>query len=240
MTVAAKTAEEAYALVAGTSSIPGSPSNIPLATVTPFICPYCGVNSQHKLGTLTFLTVFVGTNGQAGRGYNGSPLVAAECQNCSKETLFSSGKVIIPEYSAAPMPATDMPVEVVDDFEEARSIVAKSPRGAAALLRLVIQKLCPILGATKSDINAAIGELVAAGKVSPALQQALDTVRVVGNEAVHPGTLDLSDDRQTATSMFGLINFIVEKAITEPKQIGLLYQALPAGKLAGIAQRDKV
>jgi len=133
-----------------------------------------------------------------------------------------------------------MPEEVLEDYEEARQILSKSPRGAAALLRLVIQKLCPFLGATKPDINGAIGELVSAGKITPALQQALDTVRVIGNEAVHPGTLDLSDDLDTATALFGLINFIVEKAITEPKQIGQLYQSLPAGKLAGIAQRDNL
>jgi len=209
MTVAAKTAEEAYALAIGETGISQSPQNVPVGRTAPFICPYCGVNSQHCWGTVESLAVFLGQGRQGGRHYGGNTLASAECQNCGKETIFQVGKVVIPDHSAAPLPTADMPAEVIDDFEEARSIVGKSPRGAAALLRLVIQKLCPILGATKPDINAAIGELVSAGKVSPALQQALDTVRVIGNEAVHPGTLDLSDDRQTATSMFGLINFIV-------------------------------
>ncbi|WP_324695493.1 DUF4145 domain-containing protein [Novosphingobium sp. RL4] len=132
-----------------------------------------------------------------------------------------------------------MPVEVLEDFEEARRIHALSPRGAAALLRLVVQKLCPILGSDKKDINPAIGELVEKGIITGALQQALDSVRVIGNEAVHPGELNLKDDAVTVHSLFKLINFIIEKAITEPKAIDAIYQSLPAGKLAGIAARDK-
>lgn len=166
-------------------------------------------------------------------------MASASCQNCGRETLFYAGKVVVPSYSAAPLATDDMPQELRRDFDEAREIVAKSPRGAAALLRLAIQKLCPILGATKTDINAAIGELVADGKISVAIQQALDTVRVIGNESVHPGTIDLDDDPATASALFGLINFIIVKAITEPKEIGNLYKSLPPNKLAGIADRDK-
>lgn len=136
------------------------------------------------------------------------------------------------------MPTTDMPEEVYSDFMEARSVLGASPRGAAALLRLVIQKLCPILGATEKDINKAIGQLVKDNKITPALQQALDTVRVIGNEAVHPGIIDLKDDAATATKLFRIVNFIVEKGITEPKQIAEIYGSLPPGKLEGIARRD--
>lgn len=55
-------------------------------------------------------------------------------------------------------------------------------------------------------------------KISPALQQALDSVRVIGNEAVHPGTMDLRDDVFTVLSLFGLVNFIVQKAITDEEK----------------------
>lgn len=239
MTSTTLTAEAAYAAAEGNANVGHSLiPNVPIGNSAPFVCPYCSVNSQHLWGYVDNLHLHPSPRSVSVRPYRDKRLIAAECQTCSRETVFFDGKVIKPSYSPAPLPTVDMPSEVLADFTEAREIVAKSPRGAAALLRLVIQKLCPILGATKSDINGAIGELVADGRISPALQKALDTVRVVGNEAVHPGILDLNDDLDTATALFGLVNFIVEKAITEPKQIGELYQSLPAGKLAGIAQRD--
>jgi hypothetical protein len=38
------------------------------------------------------------------------------------------------------------------------------------------------------------------------VQQSLDIVRVIGNDAVHPGQIDLTDDIETATKLFVLIN----------------------------------
>jgi hypothetical protein len=171
--------------------------------------------------------------------YKNGGLVGARCEACSKEVLFFDGRLIYPEESEAPLPAADLPAEVVDDFAEARRVLRVSPRGAAALLRLLVQKLLPLLGAKDGDINSMIGELVLNGVISPKIQKALDSVRVIGNEAVHPGTMDLKDDEATAVSLFNLINYIVEKAITEPKEIDAIYAGLPPGKLAGIVTRDK-
>ncbi len=71
------------------------------------------------------------------------------------------------------------------------------------------------------------------------VQQALDVVRVVGNEAVHPGTLDLRDDRDIAMQLFGLVNAIVDQTITHPKTVRELYAKLPDAKRQAIEQRDK-
>lgn len=54
--------------------------------------------------------------------------------------------MIYPGVSSAPLAAADMPEDVKRDFNEAREVVGKSPRSAAALLRLSIQKLCIYLG----------------------------------------------------------------------------------------------
>ena len=146
--------------------------------------------------------------------------------------------MLVPPHGAgAPAPHVDMPADVQEDYEEARTIVDRSPRGAAALLRLAVQKLMVDLGESGNDINKDIGELVKKG-LPVEVQQALDAVRVIGNESVHPGTLNLKDDVDTASALFGLLNFIVDQRISQPKKLQQLYGTLPPAKLAGIQQRD--
>ena len=161
----------------------------------------------------------------------------SECYHCKKITVWVHKSIVHPTVRRGPIPTPDLPSEIQADFDEARSIVNLSPRGAAALLRLALQKLCKHLGGSGEDINRDIGELVKKG-LNPLVQQALDIVRVVGNESVHPGTLDMRDDQDTATQLFGLINAIAEQMLTHPKSVQALYAKLPANKLAGIAARD--
>ncbi|MBB5372286.1 hypothetical protein HNP71_000524 [Acidocella aromatica] len=82
-----------------------------------------------------------------------------------------------------------------------------------------------------------IGALVQRGLL-PAVQQALDAVRVIGNNAVHPGQLDLTDDPQSAATLFLLINLIAEQLITAPKQAQAIYDSLPEGARNAISRRD--
>ncbi len=161
----------------------------------------------------------------------------SDCGACRFPTIWYDGKMVFPLVTHAEPPAVDLPEELAKDYIEAAQIAVLSPRGAAALLRLVIQKLCVVLGQPGKNINEDIKALVAGG-LPPAIQQALDIVRVIGNEAVHPGTIDLRDDTETAGKLFKLVNFIVEKMITEPKQINAMYSGLPADKVAGIQKRD--
>lgn len=105
------------------------------------------------------------------------------------------------------------------------------------MLRLAIQKLCKHLGEPGRNIDTDIAALVKKG-LPVSLQQAMDVLRVVGNEAVHPGTLDVRDDPELALGLFRLTNIIVEKLISEPKQIAGLYDGLPASKRDGIQRRD--
>lgn len=162
-----------------------------------------------------------------------------QCFACKRYSLWVGKQLAwpLPATSIAPAPAVDMPQIVKEDYEEAASISDKSPRAAAALLRLALEKLCRQLGKT-GNINAMIGSLVQDG-LPKRVQQALDIVRVVGNEAVHPGQIDLRDEPETAAKLFQLLNLIVERMITEERVIDELFQSLPPDKLAGIAARDK-
>ena len=151
--------------------------------------------------------------------------------------VYHGARMLIPDGSAAPMAHSDMPDSVRSDYEEARSIVNMSPRGAAALLRLCIQKLCIELGEATGSIDKDIKSLVGKG-LPVGIQQALDVVRVVGNNAVHPGELTEEDIAEVAISLFELINAIVEDRIARPKALEALYQRLPEGARNAIAKRD--
>jgi len=93
------------------------------------------------------------------------------------------------------------------------------------------------LGEPGKNIDDDIASLVRKG-LDPRVQQALDIVRVIGNESVHPGQMDLRDDANTVTELFRLVNLIADIMISQPKAIEAMYGALPASKLEGIKQRD--
>ena len=158
---------------------------------------------------------------------------------CNKCTIWKGGKLIYPYSGSAPIPNPDLPNEIKCDYEEARSIVELSPRGAVALLRLCVEKLCKELGEEGKNINTDIKNLVAGG-LPLKMQQALDSVRVIGNNAVHPGQLDITDDTETAYKLFGFVNIIADILITQPKQIDEFYNIkLPTDAKVAIEKRDK-
>jgi hypothetical protein len=164
-------------------------------------------------------------------------LYLSKCFSCSGMGVWYSDKLMYPSQSYGIVPNDEMPSDIKTDFLEAGSIVDLSPRGAAALLRLCIQKLMKHLGESGENINKDIAALVQKG-MDPRVQQALDVVRVVGNHAVHPGSIDLKDDKATAIKLFELVNIIVENSISVPKRIQEMYASLPPGALEGIEKRD--
>jgi len=162
----------------------------------------------------------------------------SDCFNCGEISLWVADKLVYPAHGEGPPANPDLPDDIRRDYTEASSILSLSPRGAAALLRLCIQKLCKHLNEPGKDINADIGSLVAKG-LSVQVQQALDAVRVIGNNAVHPGKIDLTDDRAIAESLFRLLNLIADRMISEPKHVQEVYASLPPGVREQIEKRDK-
>jgi hypothetical protein len=161
----------------------------------------------------------------------------ARCDHCGHPSLWFQGGMVYPPLGSAPLPNADLSPDICNDYEEARAIFHRSPRGAAALLRLAIQKLCKELGQKGDSINADIAALVKKGLL-PAVQQALDAVRVIGNNAVHPGQVDLRDDLDTTAVLFRLVNLIAEQMITAPKEAAAIYNSLPESARDAIAKRD--
>lgn len=165
-------------------------------------------------------------------------LSLSQCYSCKKFAVWVGAKLVFPAREYPIKPHDDMPEEVATDFTEAAAIADASPRGAAALLRLAIQKLMPHLGQKGKDLNTDIGNLVTKG-LDTKLQKALDLVRVIGNNAVHPGQLDLKDDKPTTLRLFNLVNLIVESQISTPKHIVEMYESvMPQSNRDAIAKRD--
>lgn len=162
----------------------------------------------------------------------------SECYSCKKSSVWVVNKLVVPEDKFSLEANEDLPDHIKADFEEAASIVRLSPRGAAALLRLCIQKICVVLEQPGKNLNSDISNLVKLG-MSSKVQQALDLVRVVGNDAVHPGTIDLRDDEATARQLFVLVNIIASSMISQPAQVEKMYKELPDEKLAQIEERDR-
>jgi len=199
-----------------------------------FNCVHCAAYSEHHWEQLSW---FEST------GRVESPVWQARCSRCGVRSYWlktgaGDGRIIFPQASAAPPAHPEMPADVQADYREAAAIADRSPRGAGALLRLALQKLMPHLGGNGKNLDQDIGKLVADG-LDLRVQQALDALRVIGNNAVHPGEIDLTEDPEKVATLFGLLNYIVEERITRPRQLEELYQSLPEGALKAIERRDQ-
>ncbi|WP_323945463.1 DUF4145 domain-containing protein [Aeromonas caviae] len=193
-----------------------------------FHCPLCHVYSAQHWAMLKIPAEYV---------LYETDFHASLCEHCGGRSYWHAGRLIIPNASMAQPMHHDLPEDCQAEYEEARDIVGRSPRGAAALLRLCLQKLMPHLGEQGKNINEDIKSLVAKG-LSPVVQKALDFCRVVGNNAVHPGELTIEDTPEIAQQLFKMINFIVEDRITRPKEVQALFDQLPQGAVEAIAKRD--
>jgi diadenosine tetraphosphatase ApaH/serine/threonine PP2A family protein phosphatase len=164
-------------------------------------------------------------------------LHVSQCYNCDALSVWIARELAYPVYAFDFVPADNMPDNVKRDFVEASKLFRLSPRASAALLRVAIEELCNEINGEELSIFKGIGKLVEDG-LDPKIQQALDFVRVTGNDAVHPGQITPNDTPEVAQKLFMLVNLIVEKLITLPMEIDQLYKTIPPGKREAIEKRD--
>ncbi len=204
-----------------------------------FHCPHCGVLAEQTMSieircgyTLKLPSGHAHTN-----EFFLTDTGVAMCSHCRKVSIWINKKMCYPLNGNVEMANEDLPADILNDYNEAKDIVNVSPRGAAALLRLAIQKLCGHIGEKGKNINEDISNLVKRG-LPIQLQQALDSVRVIGNHAVHPGVLDLNDNPNTAYALFSFVNIICDYFITQPKNINEVFSSLPQKDKDNIIKRD--
>jgi hypothetical protein len=152
--------------------------------------------------------------------------------------MMESGTLIHPTVNfSGPPRSADMPPEVAALYDEASSVVDISPRSASVLLRLALQTLLEGLYPEEQDtLNKLIGAAVAAG-LPHEVQKTMDLMRFNGNESAHEFHHD--DTPETATTLFNLLNIVVERLITGPKQLDELYEGLPETFRQQVERRDK-
>lgn len=208
----------------------------PKKELTSYTCPHCNTISQKETATHSFPSDV--QDPKLGWFSAVNRITIHRCQCCGKKIIWIDDNYAYPDIIAEEANA-DMPDSVKQLYDEAGLIYNKSPRAACALLRLAVDRLCNELGETDRDINKNIGALVEKG-LPKSVQQALDVVRVVGNKAVHPGVISIDvDDEATAKMLMHLLNIIVQRMISEPKEIDSLYQGLPESVKESIEKRDK-
>lgn len=222
----------------------------PTFNANAFTCPYCQTYAEQNWDVTYIIqgqSKYCFNNEYSMRQYismtesmqENIPLISiSTCKVCERYHVWYNGKMIIPSNSSIPMPLDDMPEVVKELYLEAREVYPISEKSACAILRLAVQHLCKELGEKGKNINDDIASLVKKG-LSVEVQKVLDIIRVVGNNAVHPGVMDEHDTKEYAVKMFELLNFIVNDRIIKPKEIESLYNGLPKGALKGIEKRDK-
>ena len=205
-----------------------------------FHCPHCDVYAKQYWSHLqTDGANWSGSKIQSTKFDErfGSTWHTSKCEHCGEHTMWFKEKMIYPKKILVSQPNKDLQKDIQDDYIEAANVFNESPRAAAALLRLVLQKLCRQLGEKGNNINKDIKNLVKKG-LSPHIQKSLDALRITGNNAVHPGKINITEEPERALKLFELINFIAQKMITEPREIDSFYEKLPESSKKAIKKRD--
>jgi hypothetical protein len=206
-----------------------------------FNCPHCGVFAKQFWSHIHACRIWGGDPTTSGNSNFDENLdenwKISKCGHCGNHIIWFNTEIIYPEKIVVDSPNDDLSQDIKKDYIEAAQIFNKSPRGAAALLRLALQKLLKQLGESGENINEDIKNLISKG-LNQTVQKGLDFVRVTGNNAVHPGQIDLDDNKNIALKLFKVINFIAEKMITEPNEVEKLFDDLPEEEKDKINNRN--
>lgn len=223
-------------------------------------CPVCGIVATQ---TVSKDNIVIDENFDGSKDLFDDYIVRLTCHSCHYESVwltrkfdkflprnmkndkgesfyksFEFEKLLYPfTYNESPEPNKDMPADIIEIYNEASLILKYSPRASAALARLSIEKLVNHLGAEGNDLNEKIGNLSKNGLGDDVIQM-LDIIRIYGNNAVHPGVIEIDDDKNTAILLLEYINLIVRDTITRKNELKKMYDKIPEGRRKAIEKRD--
>jgi len=213
----------------------------PRQSLEEFHCPHCHVYARQLWSNITasgaqYVNSWISRVGNFNLSLD-KEWTISQCEHCKNIMIWKDELIVYPKTIMTSPPNDDLSDEIKRDYIEASKVLNDSPRASAALLRLSLQKLCKELGEKGENINEDIRNLVKKG-LNPLVQKSLDGLRITGNNAVHPGEIDLDEQPERVIKMFELLNFIAEKMITEPRVIDQFYSELPESSIQAVNKRD--
>ncbi len=199
----------------------------PVFEASRFTCPHCSTLVKHHwsriYGPDDTPADFLSEKGTTSlKRYH-----VSVCDTCYNVMLWGNGAQLYPGNIAVDPPNADMDADIQAYYQEAAAIASASPRSAAALLRLCLQRLLEQLGESGEHIESDIKRLVGKG-LDERILVAMRCIQSIGNNAAHPGEIDFNDTPETAFKMFELINLIADHMLTRPREMAAFISSLPA------------
>lgn len=203
-----------------------------------FTCPFCGAYAGMEWRKLST---------PAG-SWESNDLFVSLCASCRWCTVWRApnanvddSSILWPRTRGGIGPHAEMPEAARAVYEEARAVAELSPRASVALLRLALDVLLRevVDGAGAKPLDAVIGLAVKQG-LTPAVWAAMESLRVIGNDAVHPKqlVLDETDEPAKITALCRLLNLIVEQLVSAPRLALQVFDTLPDSAKQGIGRRS--
>ena len=204
--------------------------NSPRILEKSFVCPYCKFAAKQQWGYLDAYNAHSNTRTRL-RGVAtfkedlSQSYLISKCDYCGEYMFWKGDNIIYPRETYIEPPNPDMNKDIQEDYLEAARVLQDSPRASAALLRLALQKLCKQLGGKGDNLKQDIDSFVKKG-LNPNIEKAMESLRLIGNNAVHPGYLDIKEEKEKVEQMFEFINIIAQTMITIPQQIDELHNSV--------------
>lgn len=215
----------------------------PKRSLDVFTCPYCDVTATQKWygneRAVEAHRVFDDEANEESVQFFGSVLheetisewLFSRCESCKQIAVWHNDEMIHPFSCPVDEPNADMPESIKNRYIEASKVVALSPVSAAALLRLALQLLLKeVLQNESSESIYADIQKLKTRPIDSNLVRAFDIIRISGNESVHPGTLDLNENKDDAYYLFDLLNMICDQFFTQPRKMQEMYEKMPESK----------
>ena len=201
-------------------------------------CPFCktalpDIHEVHQTTTSRFY--FYNAANDTDWSWN---LELLRCPTCKKISYTAVGTgsqtigktvMIFPESSATQFPEY-VPEAIRNDYEEACSILYKSPKAAATLARRCLQGMIhDFWGIHEKNLNAEITALK--GHIQGAQWRAIDAIRSVGNIGAHMEhdvNLIIDVSSAEAEKLIKLIEHLIDKWYIDRHEAELLYEDVTA------------